>query len=136
MKFTVQEIAKSIGAEFFGDPQIKVSSVAEPKLASELDMALAINPKFLDHLKDTSAKCALFTKGIDWTEYDLSAAIVVSRPRYAMSTISAMMDRGQYYKPGIHPSAIIDPSAQIGNNVLIGEMVVISSNVQIGDTRS
>jgi UDP-3-O-[3-hydroxymyristoyl] glucosamine N-acyltransferase len=133
MKFTVQEIAKSIGAEFFGDPQIKVSSVAEPKLASELDMALAINPKFLDHLKDTSAKCALFTKGTDWTEYDLSAAIVVSRPRYAMSTISAMMDRGQYYKPGIHPSAIIDPSAQIGNNVLIGEMVVISSNVQIGD---
>ena len=133
MKFTVQEIAKSIGAEFFGDPEIKVSSVAEPKLASELDIALAINPKFLDDLKDTSAKCALLSKGIDWTEYDLSAAIVVSRPRYALSTISAMVDRGQNYKPGVHPSSIIDPSAEIGNNVLIGEMVVISSNVQIGD---
>jgi UDP-3-O-[3-hydroxymyristoyl] glucosamine N-acyltransferase len=47
MKFTVKEIANSIGAEFFGDPLIKVSSVAEPKLASELDIALAINPKFL-----------------------------------------------------------------------------------------
>ena len=39
MKFTVQEIAKSIGAEFFGDQQVKVSSVAEPKLASEQDIA-------------------------------------------------------------------------------------------------
>ncbi len=133
MKFTVQEIANSIGAEFFGDPQIKISSVAEPKLASELDIALAINPKYLDDLKDTSAKCALLTKGSDWTAYDLSAAILVSRPRYAMSTISTMLDKGQNYKPGIHPSSIIDPSAQIGNNVLIGEMVVISSNAQIGD---
>ena len=133
MEFTVQEIAKSIGAEFFGDPQIKVSSVAEPKTASELDIALAINPEYLDDLKNTSAKCALLTKGSDWTEYDLRAAILVARPRYAMSTISTMMDKGQNYKPGIHPSSIIDPSAQIGKNVLIGEMVVISSNVQIGD---
>ena len=53
MEFTVQEIAKSIGAEFFGDPQIKVSSVAEPKTASELDIALAINPEYLDDLKNT-----------------------------------------------------------------------------------
>jgi UDP-3-O-[3-hydroxymyristoyl] glucosamine N-acyltransferase len=133
MKFTVKEIANSIGAEFFGDPLIKVSSVAEPKLASELDIALAINPKYLDDLKDTSAKCALLTKGSDWTEYDLSAAIVVSRPRYAMSTISSLLDGGQNYKPGIHPSSIIDPSAEIGKNVLIAEMVVISSNVTIGD---
>ena len=48
MKYTVQEIAQSIGAEFFGDPQIKVSSVAEPKMASDLDIALAINPEYLD----------------------------------------------------------------------------------------
>ncbi len=133
MKFTVQEIAKSIGAQVFGDPQIQVSSVAEPKLASELDIALAINPKYFHDLKDTSAKCALLTEGSDWTGFNLSAALVVSRPRYAMSTISTMMDRGQNYKPGIHPSSIVDPSAQIGKNVLIAEMVVISSNVQIGD---
>ena len=133
MKFTVQEIAKSIGAECFGDPELKVSSVAEPKLASELDIALAISPKYLDDLKHTSAQCALLTQGSDWTKYDLSAAILVSRPRYAMSSISKMLDRGQNYKSGIHPSSIIDPSAQIGNNVLIGEMVVISSNAQIGD---
>ena len=68
MKYTVQEIAQSIGAEFFGDPQIQVSSVAEPKMASDLDIALAINPKYLDDLKNTSAKCALLTEGSDWTE--------------------------------------------------------------------
>ena len=126
MKFTVQEIAKSIGAKCFGDLQVKVSSVAEPKLASELDLALAISPKYLDDMKHSHAKCAILTQGSDWTKYNLSAAILASRPRYAMSTISKMLDRGQNYKSGIHPSSIIDPSAQIGNNVIIDEMVVIS----------
>ncbi|NCX59083.1 MAG: UDP-3-O-(3-hydroxymyristoyl)glucosamine N-acyltransferase, partial [Rhodobacteraceae bacterium] len=45
MEFTVQEIAKSLEAEFFGDPKIKVTSIAEPSLASEHDIALAIHPK-------------------------------------------------------------------------------------------
>ena len=31
MEFTVQEIAKSLEAEFFGDPNIKISSIAEPR---------------------------------------------------------------------------------------------------------
>ena len=133
MEFTVQEIAKSLEAEFFGDPKIKITSIAEPSLASEHDIALAIHPKYLDDLNGTSAECALLTKGVDWAQYGLRAAILVSRPKFAMSTLSAMVDRGQNYNPGIHPSAIIDPSAKIGKNVLIDAMTVISSNVKIGD---
>ena len=59
MEFTVQEIAKSLEAEFFGDPKIKVTSITEPSLASEHDIALAIHPKYLDDLNGTSAKCCL-----------------------------------------------------------------------------
>ena len=33
----------------------------------------------------------------------------------------------------IHPSALIDPSARIGNNVSIGPFSVIGANVEIGD---
>ena len=102
-------------------------------MASEHDIALAIHPKYLDDLKGPSAECALLTKGVDWTRYGLRAAIVVSRPKFAMSALSAMVDRGQHYNAGIHPSASIDPSAQIGKNVLIDAMTVISSNVKIGD---
>ena len=47
MEFTVKEIAKSLEAEFFGDPKIKITSIAEPSLASERDIALAIHPNCL-----------------------------------------------------------------------------------------
>ena len=39
MEFTVQEIAESLEAEFFGDQKIKITSIAEPSLASEHDIA-------------------------------------------------------------------------------------------------
>jgi len=71
MEFTVQEIANSLEAEFFGDPKIKVTSIAEPSLASEHDIALAIHPKYLDDLNGTSAECALLTKGLECTQQPL-----------------------------------------------------------------
>ena len=119
MEFTVQEIAKSLEAEFFGDPKIKITSIAEPSLASEHDIALAIHPKYLDDLNGTSAECALLTKGVDWSQYGLRAAILVSRPKFAMSTLSAMVDRGQHYNPGIHPSAIIDQAHKLERTFLL-----------------
>jgi UDP-3-O-[3-hydroxymyristoyl] glucosamine N-acyltransferase len=36
-------------------------------------------------------------------------------------------------EPGIHPTAIIDPTAEIGQNVSIGAYSVIQANVKIGD---
>jgi UDP-N-acetylglucosamine acyltransferase len=35
--------------------------------------------------------------------------------------------------PGIHPSAVVDPSARIGANVAIGAFAVIGAGVEIGD---
>jgi UDP-N-acetylglucosamine acyltransferase len=35
--------------------------------------------------------------------------------------------------PGIHPSAVVDPSARIGANVAIGAFAVIGADVEIGD---
>ena len=35
--------------------------------------------------------------------------------------------------PGIHPSAVVDPSAKIGEGVIIGPHTVVETNVEIGD---
>lgn len=37
------------------------------------------------------------------------------------------------FAPGIHPSAIVDPSAKLGKDVSIQPYVVIESGVTIGD---
>lgn len=47
-------------------------------------------------------------------------------------TTPTMADRGQT-PPRIHPSAIIDPGAQLGDGVEVGPYAIIGPNVQIGD---
>jgi UDP-3-O-[3-hydroxymyristoyl] glucosamine N-acyltransferase len=70
--------------------------------------------------------------GADWQAYGLEAALIAPRPRYALSGLSAMMDPGQGFGAGIHPSAVIDPSAEIGDGVSIGPFSIISAGARIG----
>ncbi len=132
MTYTVQEIATALGAEAFGAVDLPIDGVAEPAMAGPGDLALAMSPKYAEGLKDGQARAAMLWAGADWQALGLAAAIVTPRPRFAMSGLSAMMDSGQGYAPGIHPSAVIDPTADIGANVSIGPLTVIGARARIG----
>ncbi len=47
-------------------------------------------------------------------------------------TTPTMADKGQT-PPRIHPTAIVDPGAELGNDVEVGPYAIIGPNVQIGD---
>jgi UDP-3-O-[3-hydroxymyristoyl] glucosamine N-acyltransferase len=59
--------------------------------------------------------------------------VALADPRLAFAeSLDALYPRAPK-PPGIHPSAVVDPAAQLGNGVHIGAQVVISANVTIGD---
>jgi UDP-3-O-[3-hydroxymyristoyl] glucosamine N-acyltransferase len=132
MAYTVQDIATALGAEAFGDLSLTVSGVAEPAMASASELALAMSPKYAEGLSDGQAQVAMLWAGADWQSLGLKAALVAPRPRFAMSSLSQMMDKGQGFGAGIHPSAVIDPSAALGDNVSVGPLAVIGANAKIG----
>ncbi|MCG7492210.1 UDP-3-O-(3-hydroxymyristoyl)glucosamine N-acyltransferase [Thalassobius sp. Cn5-15] len=133
MSITVKDIAASLGAEAFGDVSISITGVAEPAMAGASDLALAMKPAFAKGLPDGQAQVAMLWAGADWQALGLKAAIVAPRPRFAMAGLSAMMDAGQGYAAGIHPSAIVDVRAKLGADVTIGPLAVISAGAVIGD---
>lgn len=133
MGYTVQQIAKALGAAAHGDTALVITGVAEPAIAGPDDLALAMKPDYALGLTQGQARAALVWDGADWQALGLLAAIVAPRPRYAMAGLSAMMDKGQGFAPGIHPSAVIDPTARLGADVSIGPLCVIGAGAQIGD---
>ncbi|MDC0737249.1 UDP-3-O-(3-hydroxymyristoyl)glucosamine N-acyltransferase [Cognatishimia sp. SS12] len=133
MAFTIKEIATALGAQAFGAVDLSVARVSEPAEAGADDIALALNPKFADGLTQGGARAAILWDGADWQGFGLEAAITVPRARYAMSGLTQMFDLGVGTQPGIHPSAIIDPTAEIGENVSIGAFTVIEARAKIGD---
>ena len=60
------------------------------------------------------ARAAILWPGADWRALGLAAAILAPRPRYVLAGIGRVFERPPELAPGIHPSAVIDPSATIG----------------------
>jgi len=133
MRYTVAEIAAALEAEVVGDADLVISRLAEPGMARADDLALASNPKYAQALTEGGARAALLWPDADWQTMGLAAAIRPKRPRFAMSRLTAMMDPGQGFGAGIHPSAVIDLSAQLGADVAVGPNAVIGAGAQIGD---
>ncbi|WP_151717538.1 UDP-3-O-(3-hydroxymyristoyl)glucosamine N-acyltransferase [Gemmobacter serpentinus] len=132
MAFTIREIATALGAQAEGNLDLTIARAAEPQSAGPEDLAMAMDPKYAEGLAKGTAKAALLWPGADWAGLGLQAAIFVPRSRLAMAGLSRMLDSGPGIAPGIHPSAVIDPTAQIGAEAAIGPFVVIGAGVKIG----
>ena len=133
MDYQVSQIAKALDAELFGDGSIRVCGVAEPATAKPSEIALAIDEKYAKDLTKGSAQVAMLWPGADWEGLGLRAAIVAPRPRYSLSGLSAMMDPGQNTPMGIHPTAVIEASATLGENVTVGPFSYVGAKAVIGE---
>lgn len=129
---TIGEIAASLGLKVHGDSSLIMRAAAEPQSAGVDDLALAMDPKYIDGLKIGKARAALLWDGADWKKLGLEAAIMIARPRLAMAGVTRAFDPGPAIAPGIHPSAVIDPTAEIGEGAAIGPFVSIGAGVKIG----
>lgn len=131
--YKVSDIARALGARFEGDGTVEITQASEPALAGATALALAMDPKYADGLAKGQAKAAILWDGADWQSLGLSSAIFVPRPRYAMAGLTTFLDPGPMIAAGIHPTAVIDETSEIGEGAAIGPFVVIGANVKLGE---
>lgn len=132
MAYTLSQIADALGATAVGQTDLLIGAPAEPASAGRNDLALAMDPKYAESLQAGAARAAMLWADAPWREYGLDGAILVGRPRYAMSGLTNLLDPGPEIATGVHASAVVDPSAIIGENAAIGPFVVIGRDVRIG----
>lgn len=123
-----------IGSSLASDPEI--TGVAAIDQASSGVLSYAESAKFAAQLEQTQASALIVPadetlqakaseRGIPW--------IATPNPRLAFARAIALFYQPFKPSPAIHPTAVIDPSAQIGKDVAIGAHVVIQANAKIGD---
>lgn len=130
--YSIGEIAQALGAEAAGALDLKIDRAAEPQDAGPQDLAMAMAPKYAEHLSQGQARAALLWEGADWQAMGLEAAIFAPRPRLTMGHLTRLMDRGQGEATSIHPSAVIDVDAVLEEGVCVGPLAVISAGAHIG----
>ncbi|MEM9969137.1 MAG: UDP-3-O-(3-hydroxymyristoyl)glucosamine N-acyltransferase [Pseudomonadota bacterium] len=133
MTFTLGQIAQTLGSALVGASDLSIDRAAEPQMAGPRDLALAMSPQYAEALQEGQARAALLWEGADWQAFGLDAAIFAPRPRLAMAGVTRLLDPGQGFETGIHPSAIVDASAVLGADVSVGPLSIVSAGAVIGD---
>ena len=131
--YKIDEIAKALGAEAFGDLSLEIFAVNAPEKAGANELALGMDPSYEEALLASNARAAIVWPDADWEAMGFKAAIIAPRSRYTLSGVTHLFEKKPVIEAGIHPTAIIADTAQIGKNPAIGAFVVIGENVHIGD---
>ena len=132
MTFTVKELATLSGGELVGDSTLKITGAASLGEATQEEVSFFANRKYVGLLRKTRAS-AVFVPP-DFAEPINAAQIRVSNPTKAFEqVVLKFAPKPITFAPGIHPSAVVDPSAQLGNGVSIQPLAVIEAGAQIGD---
>ncbi|HSF96360.1 MAG TPA: UDP-3-O-(3-hydroxymyristoyl)glucosamine N-acyltransferase [Thermohalobaculum sp.] len=132
MTYSIAEIARATGLDAAGDLSLAVSRPAEPGSAAQGDLALAMSPDYEAALRASKARAAVLWPGADWQALGLAAALFAPRPRLALAGFGDLFAPPPDLAPGIHPSAVIAPDAEIGADAWIGPFAVVGAGALIG----
>lgn len=108
--------------------------------AGPCEISFLSNPRLQDQLVGTRAAAVVLTPA-SWAELKNSGTEVTFQPvlcdaPYALYALLAQwfdQHRLDQLPTGVHPSAIVDPSAVLGDGVNIGPYCIIEAGVQVGN---
>lgn len=129
--YTLRDIAEYLNAELIGDAGLTITGIAGLVAAQSDDISFLANKAYLHQLDDTSAGAVILRE----SEAALYSGnkLIVADPYLSYARLTRWFDKALAVAPGIHPTAVIDPNARIGERVCVGPHAVIGKGAVIGD---
>lgn len=128
--WTAAQLAHRFDLELRGDGQQSVTGVCTLTPGRPGHLSFLANPKYRSALRDTAASVVVLGPR-DADSYS-GTALVARDPYLAFARVSALFDVQPPCLPGVHPSAVIDPSARVDAAAEIGPFVVIDAGATVG----
>ncbi len=130
MQMTLAELAALIGGTVEGDPDLVIEGVGSPESAKEGQLTFAEKPKALLAAMQSSASAVIVWEDAKAAGKDL---IRVGNPRFAFARVLDAIHPEERPAPGVHPTAFVDPSATLGEDVAVEPNAVIMADAVLGD---
>ena len=136
MNTRLKDLVERLGGQLVGNEAIEVVGIAPLDNASESHITFLSNPKFRKQAAQTRA-VALILSPADHEAIgtDFQGACIVTANPYAYFARAAQYFASLNAIPvpvGIHPSAVVDASAQVAPDASIGPLAVIEAGAEIG----
>ena len=125
------ELAEKLGGVLEGD-DVELCACAGLEEARAGDLSFCKDPKHVKLVAETKASCVLLPP--DWTLGAPCSIIRLADPNHACMAAAAIFAPPPPVRaPGVHPTAIVDPSVKLGEGVHIGAYTIIEKGTVIGD---
>ncbi len=123
------EIAAALACELRGDADIEIARLWPIESAEAGDLCFVANPNYVRYLADTQASAVIVATDMEELEV---ATLRAEDPYVAFAQALELFDQAAPSAAGIHPSAVVDPSARLGAEAAIGPHVVVQAGATIG----
>jgi UDP-3-O-[3-hydroxymyristoyl] glucosamine N-acyltransferase len=134
---TLRDIAQLLGATLEGNPDQEILHVAKIEEAGEGTLTFLANPKYARHLALTRASAVIVGPAVKVEDRPAAlpplALLRVADPYVGFVRVLAKLHPPHPpLPPGIHPTAVIDPTADLGAEVRVGPHAVIGARCRVG----
>src|SRR5699024_9359168 len=129
---TLAEIAEHLGATLRGESERRVRGLSTLKDAEPDQVAFMASRAYLKDLPDTRAAAVLLhPQYVDACPVD---SLALDNPYLGYADLSLLFDPLSVRDtPGIHPAAVVDDSARLGEGVCVGAQAVVEAGVELGE---
>jgi UDP-3-O-[3-hydroxymyristoyl] glucosamine N-acyltransferase len=131
MKKTLTEIASLVGGEIVGDAKVAIEGIAGIEDAKKGDITFLSDKKYISRLHSTRASAVIVSPDVKEAKV---ALIRVKNPYLAFTKVMRSFAPSTCEdNRGVHPSAIIGESVDLGKAISVGAYSLIEKEAKIGD---
>ncbi|MGB9205713.1 MAG: UDP-3-O-(3-hydroxymyristoyl)glucosamine N-acyltransferase [Terriglobales bacterium] len=134
MKQSLRDLAGKLGCHLLGDASLIVSNVSSLQSATRDSLVFVEDARHFDTALASSAAAVIagdFAAG-NFAASASKPLLISAQPRLTFARAARIL-RDPDRNRGIHPSAIVPASAELGTNVAIGARAILGEQVKIDD---
>lgn len=134
MALRLADLIAALGGELHGDPQTVVEGLAPLESAGPNELSFLSNPRYGAQLSGTRAGCVIVSPQMAEAARSRGACIVTDQPYLYFARVTKLwrLRTGAPRRVGIHPSAVVDPGADVHPSAWIGPLCVIEQGASVG----
>jgi UDP-3-O-[3-hydroxymyristoyl] glucosamine N-acyltransferase len=130
MTRTADALAEFLACTLEGDGTVQLSGVAAPDSATATDLIYVEKARHLARAEASQARCVVIAPELT---VDGKTLLRAANPKLAFARAAAWLVPPPPIATGIHPTAVISPTVQVGRGVAVGPYAVIEENVNLGE---
>ena len=134
MVLRLGQIVDSLGGLLHGSPDKPIEGLAPLESATPEQISFLSHPKYQSQLQASAAACVIVAPTFEAQAQARGDCIVTPDPYVYFARLTRLWKRHLPHAAvaGIHPSAVVDPSAQVHPSAIIGPLCVVERGARIG----